>query len=148
MHPSARLFAGSVFLLGVMLVSGCVTPGTKAEVTSGQAAPSIDQAQAEAYDGPKARIAVAQFKDKTGKGWWTGQIGDGMADQLVTALFNSQRFIVLDRQTLDLADLRAPANDGIKMEINSAIIAMTTSSSMSVNPRSLRDVMVFHSPSN
>ena len=79
---------------------GCVTPGTKATVTSGQGGPSIGEAQAVAYNGPQARIAVSQFKDKTGKGWWTGRIGDGMADQLVTALFNTNRFIVLERQTL------------------------------------------------
>ena len=59
---------------------------------------SIDEAQQEAYDGPKARIAVSQFKDKTGKGWWTGAIGDGMADMLSTALFHSNRYIVLERQ--------------------------------------------------
>lgn len=61
---------------------------------------SIEEAQQEAYDGPKARIAVAQFKDKTGKGWWTGAIGDGMADMLATALFHSNRYIVLERQTV------------------------------------------------
>lgn len=88
-------------LLASILLSGCVTPGTKTTVTQGQDSPTIDQAQAEAYNGPKARIAVAQFKDKTGGGWWTGQIGDGMADQMVTALFSSNRFIVLDRQVLD-----------------------------------------------
>ena len=59
---------------------------------------SIEEAQQEAYDGPKARIAVSQFKDKTGKGWWTGAIGDGMADMLSTALFHSNRYIVLERQ--------------------------------------------------
>lgn len=79
---------------------GCVTPGTEATVTSGQGGPSVAEAQAEAYDGPKARMAVAQFKDKTGKGWWTSRIGDGMADQLVTALFNTNKYIVLERQTL------------------------------------------------
>jgi len=81
---------------------GCVTPGTKTTVTSGQGGPSIDEAQAVAYNGPKARIAVARFKDKTHKNWkwWTSEIGDGMADQLVTALFNTNRFIVLERQTL------------------------------------------------
>jgi len=79
---------------------GCITPGTQATVTSGQGSPSIAEVQAEAYNGPKARIAVTRFKDKTGKGWWTGQIGDGMADQLTTALFNTNRFIVLERQTL------------------------------------------------
>ncbi|MCG2775674.1 MAG: CsgG/HfaB family protein, partial [Desulfobacterales bacterium] len=79
---------------------GCVTPGTKATVTSGQGGPSMDEAQAVTYNGPKARIAVSRFKDKTGKGWYTGRIGDGMADQLVTALFNTNRFIVLERQTV------------------------------------------------
>jgi curli biogenesis system outer membrane secretion channel CsgG/azurin len=71
--------------------------GPKATVTSPEGK-SIDEAQREAYDGPKARVAVSQFKDKTGKGWWTGAIGDGMADMLATALFHSNRYIVLERQ--------------------------------------------------
>jgi len=71
--------------------------GPKATVTSPEGK-SIDEAQQEAYDGPKARVAVSQFKDKTGKGWWTGAIGDGMADMLSTALFHSNRYIVLERQ--------------------------------------------------
>jgi curli biogenesis system outer membrane secretion channel CsgG len=89
-------------LLALSLLFGCITPGPTATVTSGQGSPSIAQAQAEAYNGPKARIAVSQFKDKSGSGqrWWNSQIGDGMADQLTTALFNSNRFIVLERQTL------------------------------------------------
>jgi curli biogenesis system outer membrane secretion channel CsgG len=73
--------------------------GPKATVTSPDGK-SIDEAQREAYDGPKARIAVSQFKDKTGKGWWTGAIGDGMADMLTTALFHTNRYIVLERQTV------------------------------------------------
>ena len=91
---------GCLFFLCLATGFGCVTPGTKATVTSGQGGPSIDEAQREAYNGPKARIAVSQFKDKTGKGWWTSRIGDGMADQLVTALFNTNKYIVLERQTL------------------------------------------------
>jgi curli biogenesis system outer membrane secretion channel CsgG len=71
----------------------------KATVTSPDGK-SIEEAQQESYDGPKARVAVSRFTDKTGKGWWTGQIGDGMADMLATALFHSNRFIVLERQTL------------------------------------------------
>lgn len=82
------------------VLSGCVTTEPKAKVTAGESSPSIQEVQAEAYNGPKARIAVARFKDKTGKGWWTGAIGDGMADMLTTALFNTNRFIVLERQTL------------------------------------------------
>jgi curli biogenesis system outer membrane secretion channel CsgG len=81
-------------------VKSWFTPGTEAEVTSGQDAPDINEIQSEAYDGPKARLAVSRFTDKTRKGWYTGSIGDGMADQLATALFNSNRFILLERQAL------------------------------------------------
>ncbi|MBI3455106.1 MAG: hypothetical protein HY002_04895 [Candidatus Rokubacteria bacterium] len=86
-------------LLGLSAVASAQLIGPKATVTSPEGK-SIEEAQQEAYDGPKARIAVAQFKDKTGKGWWTGAIGDGMADMLATALFHTSRYIVLERQTL------------------------------------------------
>lgn len=84
-------------LWGCAAISEMTAP--KAKVTSG-GGPSMAEAQMEAYNGPKARIAVSRFTDKTGKGWWTGAIGDGMADMLATALFNTNRFIVLERQTL------------------------------------------------
>jgi len=100
MNYTRSLAGYCITVFFVMAGLGCVTPGTKTTVTSGEGGPSIAEAQAEAYNGPKARIAVSRFKDKTGKGWWTGQIGDGMADQLVTALFNTNRYIVLERQTL------------------------------------------------
>jgi curli biogenesis system outer membrane secretion channel CsgG len=67
---------------------------------------SIDQLQLEAYNGPKARVAVYQFIDRTAKGggspyaWYTPQIGSGMADMLNDALLQSNRFIVLDREAL------------------------------------------------
>ena len=74
--------------------------------------PTIDQVQLEAYNGPKARVAVSRFADQSGKGkgmavgypgfaWYTPQIGNGMADMLSDALLQSNRFIVLDRQSLD-----------------------------------------------
>jgi len=83
---------------------------------------SIDQAQLEAYNGPKARVAVSRFTDQSGQGkgiavgypgfaWYSPQIGNGMADMLSDALLQSNRFIVLDRQAIqdviqeqDLAD--------------------------------------------
>lgn len=82
-----------------------------AQVTS-SGGPSIAQAQAERYDGPKARLAVGEFTDKTAKGGWRGgwlgmfgvewrQIGEGMRDMLTTALFNTNRFIVLEREQLE-----------------------------------------------
>ena len=91
----------------MFIFSGCVT--TTVTSTGG---PTIQEAQAEPYNGPKARIAVLEFKDKTRKAGWVGgwlkmwgvewsQVGEGMRDMLTTALFNTNRFIVLERELLD-----------------------------------------------
>ena len=93
-----RLLAFVILPVFSLAVWSCQTTPT-AKVTSGEG-PSMAEAQQEAYNGPKARMAVAQFKDKTGKGWWSGQIGDGMADMLATSLFNTNRYIVLERHIL------------------------------------------------
>lgn len=50
------------------------------------------------YSGPKARIAVADFDVKAAKA--TGEIGSGLREMLVTALLNSNRFSVVERQAL------------------------------------------------
>lgn len=84
-------------------------PTAKTESTTEK---SIQEYQLEAYNGPKARVAVYQFTDQTAKGrgtvyggypgfqWYTPQIGNGMADMLNDGLLQSNRFIVLDRQAL------------------------------------------------
>lgn len=82
--------------LAGLVAAGCVAMQPQARVTSG-GGPGMAEAQAIPYNGPKARIAVSKFVDKTGKGW---QIGQGMTDMLSTALFNSNRFIVLERTEL------------------------------------------------
>jgi curli biogenesis system outer membrane secretion channel CsgG len=61
--------------------------------------PTIDQAQQEDEMGPKARVAVTRFEDKSAKG--SSAIGTGMAEMLGNALFATNRFIVLERQALD-----------------------------------------------
>jgi curli biogenesis system outer membrane secretion channel CsgG len=76
-----------------------VISAQSAQVTTG-GGPTIEQAQQESAFGAKARIAVSRFTNKTGKGWWSGGIGDGMADMLATSLFNTNRFIVLERQAV------------------------------------------------
>ncbi len=95
---------GLVLLVFSMVVlAGCpATTGTTTNVRQGSSQ-SIADAQAEAYNGPKARIAVSRFENKASdaRNWWNPQLGDGMADMLTTALFNSNRFIVLERQSLD-----------------------------------------------
>jgi curli biogenesis system outer membrane secretion channel CsgG len=63
--------------------------------------PTIDGGQKEDAMGPKARVAVTKFLDKSAKGHSSGNIGDGMAEMLANALFSTNRFIVLERQSLD-----------------------------------------------
>ena len=52
----------------------------------------------DSYTGPKKRIAVLAFGDKSAKGY--ARIGDGMADMLTTELFNTNRFDIIERREL------------------------------------------------
>jgi len=95
-------------MAAILLWTVACAPTATVMTTGGQ---SIDQAQAEDYNGPKARMAVGEFTDKTAKGGWSGgwrgmfgmdwrSIGDGMREMLTTALFNTSRYIVLERAQL------------------------------------------------
>jgi curli biogenesis system outer membrane secretion channel CsgG len=84
-----------LFLAFQLADAQVIAPRARGTSQGGQ---TIDQAQAEDAMGPKARVAVNKFTDKTAKG--RGQIGDGMAEMLSNALFASNRFIVLERQSL------------------------------------------------
>ena len=99
-----------------LTMAGCAPT---AEVTKGGGA-TIGEAQAEKYDGPKARIAVGRIIDKsgTGKESLTHQLGlvarlsgsvatpdaksfmSGIRDMITTALFQSNRYIVLERESI------------------------------------------------
>ena len=76
---------------------------------------SMAAAQADAYNGPKARIAVARFENKTADSmnWYSPSIGDGMADMLTTALVNSGRYIVLERMALEVEELFIRGDAGV-----------------------------------
>ena len=86
-----------LFLLGIMFVfisSICfagLQPTAQVDNTAGTS-------PLPAYSGPKARIAVADFDVKAAKA--TGEIGSGLREMLVTALINSNRFSVVERQVL------------------------------------------------
>lgn len=104
--------------LAALLLAGCAPT---AEVTKGAGA-GIGEAQAEKADGPKARIAVGAIIDKTGgadkKDSLRYQLGvlhrkdkayeslngenviSGIRELLTTALFQSNRFVVLERAAL------------------------------------------------
>lgn len=91
-----------LMVAGLLLVTAGAGAETKTRVRD-TGGPSIAEAQAADYNGPQARIAVARFENKSAdaRNWWNPEIGDGMADMLTTALFNSGRFIVLERQSID-----------------------------------------------
>jgi len=97
----------SLFILGsCLLYFGCATPNSPAPAGPGRptarvthgSGPSIQEAQMERYDGPKARIAVGDFQVKAAGA--TVEIGDGLREMVVTSLFNTNRFIVLERQVI------------------------------------------------
>lgn len=85
-----------------VLIGAPITASSQ-EVRNSGSGPSIQEARDARYDGPQARIAVARFENKTANSgrWWNQSIGDGMADMLTTALFQTGHFIVLERQNLD-----------------------------------------------
>lgn len=92
-----------IITLSVFMTTECLAQaGTEVKVreSSGR---SMADARADHYNGPKARIAVARFENKTAdsQNWYSPSIGDGMADMLTTALVNSGRYIVLERESLD-----------------------------------------------
>ena len=86
----AALIAGAAAVL-----SGCTSTAT---VVSSSSGPTIQAAQSEPVNGPKYRIAVSAFEDQAAK---RSNVGTGMAAMLSDALFNTNRFIVLERENLN-----------------------------------------------
>jgi len=93
MIASSRFFVS--LSLVFMAIAGCST----AKVVSSSGGPSIQQAQQEAYNGPKKRIAVKAFEVKAARG--SREIGRGMSDMLADSLFGTNRFIVLEREHIN-----------------------------------------------
>lgn len=105
-----------LFLLSALLLGGCA--GSAKVVEGG--GESIGEVQGEAYNGPKARVVVGRIIDRSGdagKKSLTYQLGQllkeervdtsavlgGIRDMLTSAMFNTGRFILLDREMLDAA---------------------------------------------
>lgn len=79
-------------LLFVLAAAGCAS--SSAQVVSSSNGPTLREAQQAPSNGPKQRIAVSSFS-----GGPSG-VGQGLTDMLVDSLFNSNRFIVLERERL------------------------------------------------
>ena len=52
------------------------------------------------YHGPKKTLAVLEFENKAKGSFGSQEIGEGMAEMLTTELFNSNRFILVERDAL------------------------------------------------
>lgn len=75
-----------------LLAAGCAA--SSAQVVSSSSGPTLREAQAAPYNGPKQRIAVSSFS-----GGPAG-VNSGMTDMLMDSLVNTNRFIVLERERL------------------------------------------------
>jgi curli biogenesis system outer membrane secretion channel CsgG len=89
-----RVLSVTGYALLIIGLAGCASltqPTASVDNTAGSAA-------LPPYSGPKARIAVADFEVKAAKA--TSEIGSGLREMLITALINSNRFSVVERQAL------------------------------------------------
>lgn len=91
---TTRLLAALIASAAAVL-SGCTSTAT---VVSSSSGPTIQAAQSEPVNGPKYRIAVSAFEYQAAK---RSNVGTGMAAMLSDALFNTNRFIVLERENLN-----------------------------------------------
>lgn len=91
-----KVLAVMGYILLIMSMTGCALLKPRlqpaAQVNNNLAAPLPS------YSGPKAKIAVADFEVKAAKA--TAEIGSGLREMLITALTNSNRFLVVERQAL------------------------------------------------
>jgi len=63
--------------------------------------PTFEQILKENYKGPKARVVVLKFVNKSTMGKETSPIGDGMAEMLRNALLATNRYMIQVRKSFD-----------------------------------------------
>lgn len=84
-----------------LLFAGCGGGGpevpAQTEATHNQGM-DVYEAQRQDYNGPKVNVAVGDFQVKAAGA--SREIGDGLREMLMTSLFDSNHFIVLDRQAM------------------------------------------------
>jgi len=101
--------------MGCSAIDHAIHPDEK---TAPPSRPTFEQILKEDYKGPKARVVVINFIDKSVRGKETSQVGDGITDMLGNALVATNRYIVLVGKSLDDfiigQDIRRP--DPLKKE--------------------------------
>lgn len=97
------------------LLAGCA--GSSAQVVSSSGtAPTISQAQQQPVEGEQRRIAVSRFDMRAGP-----DVGLALSDFLTDALFNSGRFIVLERARLDEVREEQALQSGAEFRADTAV---------------------------
>jgi curli biogenesis system outer membrane secretion channel CsgG len=100
-----------------------------AQRVTSKGGPDMDSARSEQYDGPKARLVVADFEDKMStSGQYRGEYGRGMLDMLKTALFQTNRYVLLEREKIAAVEAeraRRAARGRPKVELEDADIVVT-----------------------
>lgn len=80
--------------LAALALSACTTTAT---VVSSSSGPTIAQAQAEPFNGVKQRIAIEPFEYRAAD---QGAVSGGLRDMLTDSLFNTNKFIVVERDRI------------------------------------------------
>ncbi len=91
-----------ILAVSLLLITGCNTAmGNSTGNNNKTSTVSSSKVTIPKLSGPKKRIAVVKFEDKSGNTWYNHDVGTGMADMLVTALVKSENFTVVERETFD-----------------------------------------------
>jgi curli biogenesis system outer membrane secretion channel CsgG len=100
-HLILRILTSIVFIFPLITCSAIdqvIHPDEKAAPATW---PTFEQLLKENYKGPKARVVVARFVDKSARGREASQVGDGMTEMLRNALLATNRYIIQVRKSSD-----------------------------------------------
>jgi curli biogenesis system outer membrane secretion channel CsgG len=95
--PRVLMSVGFIFsLISCSTIDQAIHPDEKSPTW-----PTYDQILKEGYKGPKARVVVINFTDKSARNREMSQLGDGVAEMLRNALLATNRYIIQVRRSLD-----------------------------------------------
>ncbi len=87
-----------LFFISCSTIDQAIRPDEK---TAPPSWPSYEQILKENYKGPRARVVVINFIDKSAKGKETSQLGDGITEMLNNSLLATNRYIVIVGKSLE-----------------------------------------------
>jgi curli biogenesis system outer membrane secretion channel CsgG len=100
-HLILRILTSVVFIFSLITCSAidqAIHPDEKAAPATW---PTFEQLLNENYKGPKARVVVNRFVDKSARGKDASRVGDGMVEMLRNALLATNRYIIQVQKSSD-----------------------------------------------